>query len=635
MKKEKTILYYCTSVYQILIVTIMKEIYFQDHNNVVMLEKNLCDKICLDAFESYVDEVIVLNEMVSEYEIDKRLEQILSEYSVDVFGIFTWGVQGKAIYDRIPQEIPIILLDEGVSTCEYKKFMGCAVGEIDFSRISRIWMIDPKISQNDKSVSEDRIAVEEILSDKKQFKKWLDTVNRIFGYEYRGLKEDILFFDRYLVQNNRIPIRYERFVLESMIDLADGMGICIKTHPSEEKGLAGWRYRNLPVTFYEESFVPWELAVLNYMYQVCNGEGGTDFPKVLITTNTTTLFVTQSLLQTIGIEIPIIYINKMIHRYLREVEIIAEKTIEAYQEIYKERKVFLPENWKEFGEALELSVPGFEYDCNKLTDIYRKEYQLLSDEYRKTLRVQGNLLQRVRLEASVKEKEEISCYSYIIAGESEYTVLFDDFHMKEADSVTIKFFPMETPIVYSDLLLRKITYYSKNEKTEIYIEKNYTLTNKVPYVSYKIQTNGEEIESLEIIFAVEREYHVLAEAREAGRNRDYFSVMTKWVDLLQHGNCFQEFCRKKNYKTVGIYGNSQMGRLLETQLRTCGVATTIIDRRELAGSIGIPEALECWDSFELVVVTVLFDYYHIHKTFGFSEKVIGLDDFLDDIKSTI
>lgn len=633
--KEKVILYYCTSVYQILILTIMVELFYRKYRNIVIVEQNLADKLHQEALNAYVDEVIVLPSGVSKYAIERMLDQIYEKEDITLFGMFTWGIHGALIYDRIPTEIPVVLLDEGVSTCEYKKFMSYAVGTIDFSKIKEIWMIDPKISQNDKQVPEYRIPLEKLITDEERFLKYLTVVNRIFGYQHKELKDDILFFDRYLVQVNRIPIKYERFVLENLINLAGDKSINVKIHPSEEQSLAKWRYRNLPVNFYENFAVPWELVVLNSMFHFNGKEDMSGFPKVLIATNTTTLFITQTLLRSIGIEIPIIYINRIIHHYLRDVEVVAEKTIEEYQRIYKERKIFLPNNWEEFYEALEICIPNFIYDPNKIEKIYEKEYQLLADEYRKTLKVEGNLLQRVRLEVLYKEEgaeKEQAFYSYIIGGENKYSVSFVDFGIKNVDGITIRFFPAGIPPMCRNIVLEKISYCRNGKREEIYSNKEFALTNKVPYIFFEINVQKDEIKGIEISFTTQREYQVLFEAEQANRFRYYFDNLIKWVELLQRGDCFLEYCQNRNYRSIGIYGNGRLGTLLYDQLRRCNICTVIIDQKELEGCIRISEALSRLEEFDLIIVTPLFDYYNIHKTFGFSEKIIGLDIFLDNIK---
>lgn len=635
--KKKVVLYYCTSVYQILILTIMVELYYHKYRNIVIIEQDLADKLYYEALNAYMDEVFVLSSEVSKYEIEKLLFQIYKKNDIILFGMFTWGIHGAFIYDKIPQEVPVVLLDEGVSTCEYKKFMTYAVGTIDFSKIKEIWMIDPQISQNDKLVPEYRIPLEDLITNKERFSRYLNVVNQMFAYQYEEFKGDILFFDRYLVQLNRIPIKYERFVLESLIKLAGDRIISVKTHPSEERGLAEWRYRDLPVNFYKDSAVPWELVVLNSMYHSRGKEKLSGFPKVLIATNTTTLFITQSLLQSIGMEIPIIYINRIIHHYLRDVEVVAEKTIEEYQQIYKERKVFLPNSWSEFYEALEICIPNFTLVPDKLVEVYENENKLLTDEYRKTLKVEGNLLQRIYLEVLYKEvqskteKKQIF-YSYIIGGENKYSVTFTDFSIKSVDELSIRFFPAGIPPVYRNVVLRKVSYYRNNEQEEIYFNKEFILSNKTPYMFFEILSQEDEIKELEIIFTTQKEYQVLFATEQAIRFQNYFDNLIKWVKILQQGDCFSEYCRNRNYRSIGIYGNGKLGILLNNQLRNCNIYTVIIDQKELEGCISVSEALLKLEEFDLIVITPLFDYYNIHKTFGFSKKVIGLDDFLDKIE---
>lgn len=635
--KDKAAVYYCVNVYQTLILTIMIELYYRDYKNVVVIEQSLAEKLNLDFLYTFADEIIVLTAEASEYEIRNQFLQIYKKDNVKMFGMFTWGINGAYIYNGIPKDVKVVLLDEGVSTCEYKKYMSCAVGDIDFSKIKEVWMIDPKISQNDKTVPEYRIALEQLFTNEERFGKYLEVVNQLYGYQHEELKGDVLFFDRYLVQLNRIPIKYERFMLESLVKMAGNKCLCVKPHPSEEKGLAEWRYRGLPVTFYENQSVPWELVVLNCIYHFNDKEEISGFPQVLMATNTTTLFITQTLLQTIGVEIPVIYINKVINKYLREVEVVAEKTLEEYKHVYKERKIFLPESWDELYGVLTQSL-CLAPEAEILEEIRAKEIKVLSEEYRKTLKVEGSLLQRVYLEASFedvlqKRKIEINDHSYIIGGENEYKVVFDKLKIENAKDITFRFFPAGIPPVYRNGILRGISYYRNGIKEIDNKDEEFIISNKVPYVEVELLSNGDKISSIEIEFTTEREYQVLFETEQNKRFQNYFTNMIRWVELLQkRGNCFEEYCCKKGYRCIGIYGNGKIGKLLYNQFCFTGLSSVLIDKKKFAGCMLLAEAITKLQEFDLIIVTPLFDYYNIHQAFGFSKKVIGLDDFLDAVK---
>lgn len=632
---KKKAIYYCTSVYQVLILTMMVELYYDRYENIVIMGTDLADKLCLDALRKYADEVVILSSSASEYEMTNRLDALREKKDIALFGMFTWGVYGAYIYDKIPRDIRIVLLDEGISTYEYKEFMCNHVGrDIDFSRISEIWMIDPAISQNDGTVPEHRIQIERILEDKARSARYLDRVNGIFKYRHESLDVDILFFDRYMVQTGRIPIKYERFVIESICKLAGRSALGIKVHPSEERGLPEWRYRNLPIALYQEFDVPWELVVLNYMYHYDGNGGLGSFPQVLISANTTTLFFTQTLLNHVGIDIPIIYINKIIHYYLKDLEVIVEKTIEGYKQTYIDRKIFLPDSWKGLYDALKTCIREYEPRPDIVEEIHAAEYGLLCDEYRKTLTMEGNLLQRVYLEVVNEETSTAMQYrSYMIAGETEYTVLFEDCAFTGKNEIELRFFPADLPPLCQSVIIKKLSYCRNGRKIEEHKMSEYKLTYKSPYVSFVIQPQGDEISRPTIVFTTSREYNILSEVRNAEKFQDYFGQLAEWIGLLQLGIHFSDYCSKKEYRTIGIYGNGKMGRLLRNQMDGEGIDTVMIDQKAFEDCIAVSDAAEHLERFDLIIVTPLVDFYNIHKKFGCSDKVVGIDDFLQAIRN--
>lgn len=640
MKKDKTVLYYCTSVYQVLILTMMVELRYSQYKNIVVLESNsnIVSKLDLEHAKPYIDETIILPPKIKRSQVESMFSCLFENNDVILFGFFTWGGRGGDIYNVIPDKVKIVLLDEGVSTCEYKKFMSYVVREIDFSRIKEIWMLDTNISQNDKTIPEYRIPLEEICRDKWRFKKYLALVNPLFKYQWEPMECDVLFFDRYMVQTGRVPINYERFVLESLIKLIGNKKFSVKLHPFEKEALAKWRYRNLPVRFCEASDVPWELIVLNYMCEVIDTGNQAGFPQVLIAANTTTLFTTQNLLNLIGIEIPIIYINRVIHKYLKEIEIVAEKTLEGYQSVYKNRKIYLPFTWEELYRDLKLCIPDLASDITTLEEVHSNEFALLSNEYQKTLRTCGNLLQQVYIEVNYRdknsgeEKEEIY-YSFIIGGDRQYKITFSDFIVKNALQINLRLFPVGTPLVCRNFTLDRVSYSQNGEELEIDYNIDFTLSNKIPYISFVIDAAGCEISNLEVVYTANREYQLLFETEQLMRFRNYYNILVKWIVLLQKNrDCFCDFCEKWKCKKVGVYGNGVIGKLLKTQLSSCGLETVMIDRVENEEVISASQALEDLQEWDLIIVTPLFDYYNIEKMFGISEKIIGLDDLLGEME---
>lgn len=633
MKKEKTILFYCTSVYQMLIFLIMTELRYKQYRNIVILDENLSKKMKLEYAGEYFDEVIILSQKASEYEIESKLANIMSTNEVIQFAFSTWGAYGGKIYDLIPSPIPVVLLDEGASTCEYKKFMSYVKKDIDFSKINEIWLMDPNISQNDKTVPEYKIPLEEICNDIERFRLFLSVVNKVFNYKNVPIEGDTLFFDRYLVQLGRIPVKYERFVLESLQDMLGNAKLAVKLHPFENREIAKWRYRNMNVSFFEQAEIPWELVVLNYMYTFQADGVRNGFPKLLMATNTTTLFTTQSLLRTIDWDVSVIYINKIVSHLQHDMENVATKTLECYKDIYPDRPLYLPSNWTELYENICLCLSENKYDSHMVSGILEKERTLFLEEYAKTLRTSGNLLQTVHAEfewtGTGGNKEEQICNSYIVGGEKEYIVGFSDFSVCCNSDIKGRICPAGIPPVYANGVLKKVMYYRNGEQCEIIYNSAFRISNKKPYFEICIENKSDIISGIEVHYQQERVYQLFHEVEQEVRFKNYYEILIKWIRRLQKGRTFEAFCEKKIYKYIGIYGNGVIGQLLQEQLKNCGMETLIIDRKEYEGVISVKDMDSYIEKLDLIIVTPMFDFYNIHKLFGFDENVIGLDDFLE------
>ncbi len=630
MKERRTIIYYCTSVYQILIMLIMAELYYREYDHVLILEKTVADKLNLSATIPYISKVVILTPNASENEIDRVLKDVLQQNQVSKIGWFTWGVRGKIIYARIPDTIPVMLLDEGVSTCDYKRFMTCAVGEINCTGLKEIWMLNPSISQNDGTIPEYRIEVEQLFETADRLGRFLEAINSLFRYQYEDVMGDVLFFDRYLVQLGRIPVKYERFVLQNLVRLTTPYHLEVKPHPSEQRKLTEWRYRELPITFYPAQDIPWELTVLNYIHCIMEGRGSAAFPKILISTNTTALLATQQLLSYVGKKIPIVYINKIIHNYLAEIEIVAESTIESYQTKNPDQEIYIPNDWDElcrvFNRYLDTNL-----DRDIIAEIRRQEQDILEREYRKSLQVEGNLLHEVRLEvySGKTEKEYATYITYVIGGEEKYRVTFDHI-LAEEGCTMLRLLPTAGEDIYSKIFVEKVKF--KKEDTcveEIELRREYGLSMKRPYV--EVPGTEKMFERIEIEYSITEKYSLFREVEQHRRFRNYYRTLITWIQALQREDCFKNFCEKHGYSRIGIYGNGEIGQLLRNQFVRSGVEAELIDKREFTDSILPETALKKMDSYDLVIVTPLFDFYNIYCSLGKSEKVVDADTFWHDV----
>ena len=104
--------------------------------------------------------------------------------------------------------------------------------------------------------------------------------------------------------------------------------------------------------------------------------------------------------------------------------------------------------------------------------------------------------------------------------------------------------------------------------------------------------------------------------KKTERYRGYWKVFDAWLSLLENCGTVADYLRKKNYKSVAIYGYGMLGKHLVHQLKALGVCVDyVIESNTGKETDGIP--MYSLDSIlpevDAVIVTVMYDYDKIYE----------------------
>ena len=347
---KNTVVYYCYGPQTVWISTVMSETVYADYNNIAIIREELAKDYNLDA--GFFDKIYTTRQEAGTEDLIEEVRGIISKDNPDVFAIFTWGGDSNLrIYESLPDDLKVVLIDEGTSTYNYVNHMRIAVGDIDFSRIKEVWLLDPMYSLNNKTVDEHLIPIDSLLKNQLMLKKYLDKINRFFGYKEFEFDE-IVFFDNYLTQAGYISGDCYDLFINNLLTLLGEKTITVKKHPLENDKTFDFKYKGYKVNKYENNNLPWEIVVLNYVYNRFYEGISSLFPRVLIGTNTSALITTQQILSLFDLDYPIFFLNRILHDWLPDKVNITELVLEKYKCVFSERRTYIPETWGELAEEL-------------------------------------------------------------------------------------------------------------------------------------------------------------------------------------------------------------------------------------------------------------------------------------------
>ncbi len=92
-----------------------------------------------------------------------------------------------------------------------------------------------------------------------------------------------------------------------------------------------------------------------------------------------------------------------------------------------------------------------------------------------------------------------------------------------------------------------------------------------------------------------------------------FLVLDAWIKKKQQGKSMADFLKRNAYHSVAIYGLSNVGRLLEEDLKDLAEIRYGIDRREISAGFPVFRPEEDLPKVDAVIVTAAYEFDEIEE----------------------
>lgn len=122
------------------------------------------------------------------------------------------------------------------------------------------------------------------------------------------------------------------------------------------------------------------------------------------------------------------------------------------------------------------------------------------------------------------------------------------------------------------------------------------------------------------------------------RTRENNKLLTRWMRVVHHGKKVLAVLEEKGYRSIAVYGMSDIGELLVEELRDTNVDLCYgIDRNadQISAEIPIYKPTDKLPAVDAIVVTAVYFYEDIFQTLrknGVECPIISLNDVLNDIE---
>ena len=113
---------------------------------------------------------------------------------------------------------------------------------------------------------------------------------------------------------------------------------------------------------------------------------------------------------------------------------------------------------------------------------------------------------------------------------------------------------------------------------------------------------------------------IIRKQKDVEKFRKLFSVMDVWVRKKQQSKSMKAFLKRNNYRSVAIYGFSNIGRLLEEELKEHMEIHYGIDRREIFAGFPVYKPEDPLPKVDVVIVTAAYEFEEIE---GMLKKKLG------------
>lgn len=348
-------IYFCaTSVFHLVIIIYLLETEYKDSaqdKTLILLDHVTNLMKCYPKIKNsgFWDDVICVHtDKETTENIARQLDRI-EFHDGDKYHILGKEYVSFYLLNKAYKKATCILTDEGVlSNINIKNgirinyheewFQGRA---FDFSCLDEVWLMDARVSENDKDIKVKDLKMHEILKQKDFREKFVSKLERIFPREdCAGKIPQICFFDAYFLQMYHcISAELEQYLLEQLAVKLSGYDFLIKPHPGERNYE---KYRNVEQKVYKDSYIPWE--VLRFYEAGCPHE-----KRIVISYSATGAIFHEKLF--FDEDTQIIFLNKIYERFSTN-PIDAYNILPKYIKVYGGENVYFPESFTELGEIV-------------------------------------------------------------------------------------------------------------------------------------------------------------------------------------------------------------------------------------------------------------------------------------------
>jgi hypothetical protein len=284
----KKILFDAHTPYQLMVAVAISYKYYRSDFTVIIIGDALfknSDNLKVNIEKTNIfNQVEVSNDRVSKEEL---IEQI-NDFNLDDVDIFHFSSYSAAsscyLYNMLVKKAKLILNEEGVATYdlynkynEYKELFPSKKREdVDLGALSEIWVFNQLLY-----TSNSKEKIREInLRDMRDETFLIESLNIIFDYQYKKIKEKNIFFTQNFLDYGVVTADEVEDFFRNIKQVYHDDFI-LKLHPFDNN-IEIYKRLNIKVLL-DDKQVPWELIVLNHL------EKNAFDKKVLITVSSTSL----------------------------------------------------------------------------------------------------------------------------------------------------------------------------------------------------------------------------------------------------------------------------------------------------------------------------------------------------------
>lgn len=376
------IYYFCDSQMNILTAYFMMKIYNDTSNykNILLVSNNSDKSVACAKRAAKLElwsEVFIVEEA---FQGKENLLQIIDNYKIEQTDIiYLFALQNcfaRALYKKAwYKHSKILIIDEGVILL--KKFLKWQkdnpnemFADIDIvNQKIEAWCYEPAIFDLPANVQLNKIQLQEYLQDESKFKILKEDVKNIFDVNE---EENILiiYFDQYYSLMRRTVGEIERYLIEKIVSICNGLDIVIKPHPME-RGFVN-KYKGINVKTISSKDSPWEAIYFVNFYKKKD-------KKIICLSGESTAMATPLLMYG-DTNYYIILLRNIFNHYMRPYEWLLEDYFEGLKKIPfgKSQHLYIPSDFKEFINIIRKLTNSNE--DNLISDIDNKLIEKLSKE---------------------------------------------------------------------------------------------------------------------------------------------------------------------------------------------------------------------------------------------------------------